>query len=338
PGGGPRGSALARARYTTIRDSKLRPVVWAGLLWLIKHQADDGHWEPAADSAYSAVEVTAAGSLALMEAGYSPGGRSKAAARLRAALSWLAGRERDDGTFGVTGARQAHAQAMALTALSEALRLTDNATVRRRFRPLVTRALTNLIERQESSGRWEDAELTTLTVTAMGAARAAGLAVNAEPHRQAVAWLCEYESSFGTPVLANRSSAAEPAKDVSFATIGRVLAGDRELLGSADAASEAAEKLAAAEVVWERGDFFRWYAGTLAAYRLDGRPWEQWRNQLLRGLIVDGWREPPRRRSDRGSWRPHAQSKGCGRCYSTAMAVLAITATYGHSPVYGGTK
>ncbi len=338
PVGGPGGSALARARYTTIRNSRLRPVVWSGLLWLIRNQEEDGSWRAESGSDYSDIELTAAGALALMQAGYSPSGQSRAALRLRSALSWLTRQEQGDGTFGVTGKRRVHAQAMAVAALSEASRLTDGPAIRERFQPLVARCLDRLVEYQDRSGKWDDLETTTLALLATGAARAAGASVPAEHHRRALAWLSDYEPDYDSTVLVSRPGTTEPEEDISFVPIARVLAADRDLLGSAEAARATARRLATASVVWEHGDFFRWYTGTVAAYRLGGEPWQQWRARLLHELIAKGWHVDSREPGYRGSWLPHGDSTHAGRCYGTAMAVLSITATYGHSPVYGGTQ
>ncbi len=338
PAGGPGGSTLARARYTTVRNSRLRPVVWSGLLWLIRHQEDDGSWRAESDSDYSDVELTSAVALALMQAGYSPSGQSRAASRLRAALSWLARQEQGDGTFGVTGNRRVHAQAMAVAALSEATRLIDGPAIRERFQPLVARSLDQLIEYQDRSGKWDDLETTTLALLATGAARAAGASIPAEPHRRALAWLGDYDPDFDSSVLVSRPGTTETEEDGSFVPIARVLAADRDLLGSTESARATARRLATASVVWEHADFFRWYTGTIVAYQLGGEPWQQWRERLLHELIAKGWQADTREPENRGSWLPHGDSTHAGRCYGTAMAVLSITATYGHSPVYGGTK
>jgi len=353
PSRGPGGSALARARYATIKNSKrhLRVALTRGLLWLCENQNGDGSWSagegrrgPGARSEYSDSEVTAAAALAFMETGFRPSTKSRVSRSLLRGLTWLVRQKREDGMFAPPGARQLHAQAMAITALSEALRLTDRGAFRKRFRPDLAEACAALIDRQSGNGAWGgakgDAEVTAMALIATGSARAAGVSIDAASHASALAWLDSYRRAFGPGVYASGDDRGRAWKNVSYVTIGAVLCSPAGAFGAGARLREAARELNRHPVVWESGDFFRWYAATLAAYRLDGEFWQAWRDALLVQLIPhqNGWLRGGKSRAKRGSWEPVGICAGGGRAYATAMSVLALAASCGHSPVYGSAK
>ena len=348
--GGAGGPALARARFNTIKnsDAYLHGSIARGLVWLMRNQERDGRWTGSAGrgvrraEAYSDPEVTAAVALAFMQSGFTPSGRSAPSRRLRAALTWLVRQRRPDHTFAPPGARQIHTQAMVITALSEAMRLTDREVVRSRFRHIIRSALAVLMRRQGRSGEWQGPELTAMALMATGSARAAGFAVNADAQKLALAWLVGYRKSRSGTAMASLGPQADGGTAVAYAGIGEVLGSDNLFEGAAQGVEieGVAKELEAAPVVWESGDFFRWYAGTLVAYRLNGSFWQRWRSGLLLQLI-------PRQRGAagsrkaaalRGSWAPHGLCRSSGRSYTTALAVLSLAATCGHSPVYGSAK
>ncbi len=347
----PGGAALGRARFMTIRNSMpgVRVAVSRGLVWLCKNQERSGCWSAGEGRSrapvavgYSDVEVTAAALLAFMESGFTPGARGRLSRCLRAGLTWLVKQKGEGGMFVAAGPRRLQAQAMACVALSEALRLSEEVPVRMRFRPIIQEAVATLVEKQSSSGAWGDgdAELTALVLIAARAARTAGLAVDAEAQKAGLVWLESYRKGFEQRIYANRGLSSDTGKSVSYSTIGEVVASGGAVCASAQRAKEAARRLGGAPVVWESGDFFRWYAATLAAYRLGGQFWQQWRESLLRRLIPKqrGWLGSEEGGADRGSWEPHGLCRNCGKAYTTAMAVLSLTASCGHSPVYGGAK
>ena len=343
PTGAPRGSALARARFRGIKNSRLqsaRRAISHGVLWLCKNQDRAGFWV-SGNPEYSSEEVTAAAALAFMESGFTAYGKSKPSRHLRAALRWLIDRQRPDGMFGSAGARQWHAHAMTCIALSESLRLSDRASARNKYRPGVERAVAKLAEQQHASGAWgeNDPELTTLVVMAAGAARAAGLAVDAAAHAARLAWLESYGSSRRSPgAYASVETTHRAGKNRSYGAIGVILGSPEMAWSAGDRAGAAAGELAAAPVVWGAGDFFRWYAGTLAARQLDRRSWQAWRKRVLEELLSNqqGALGLKTTKANRGSWTPHGITRDGGRAYSTAAAILTLTASYGHSPLYGG--
>ena len=351
PTGEPGGTALARARFTTIKAAEpaVRTAISNGVLWLCKNQSADGSWK-AGDSTnggrseYSDVEVTAAASLALMESGFTAYGHGEPSRRLRAALTWLyqQGLERTDGRFAPDGPRQLHAQATACVALSEALRLADREPERRRFRPIVQSGVAALSRAQAATGSWGsgDAELTAMALLAMSSARVAGLGVEPATVNSSLAWLDSYKSSFERHEFAFVSPTGEAWKSVSYVTIGKVLSLPESAWWPRNRAVLESAALGNAPVRWDAGDFFRWYAGTMAAYRLDGPSWQTWRSNLLLHLVLtqNGCIATDKTLKENwGSWEPHGLSSGAGRAYATAMAVLSLTASCGHSPIYGGT-
>ena len=340
---GPGGPALARARFATIKNAKpyLRTAISAGLVWLCRNQTGSGSWT-AGRSPYTDEEVTSAATLAFMESGFTASGSSRSSKCLRRGLTWLISRQGEDGMFGPGGPRQLYAQATVCVALSEALRLCDRRLVRERFEPVAERGLAALLERQSESGAWgsDDAELTALALLAAGSARAAGLSVDSSAQKSALAWLDSYKHRFDPGTYASVEPGTGAGKSVSYSTIGAVLCSARSAWAEDESAGGTADELARAPVVWASGDFLRWYAGTLAAYRLNGRSWQGWRNTVLQHLITKqaGWPSRKNTDPDHGSWEPHGICRDGGRAYSTAMAVLSLTATCGHSPVYGDAK
>ncbi len=345
PAGGPGGAELARARFATIKnaDPRLKLAVSGGLVWLCRNQNEAGFWSAGQASEYSDAEITAAAALAFMESGFTSSGNGETSRSLRAALRWLIRQKRADGTFAPLGPRQVHAQAMVCTALSEALRTSDRELFRRPFRPIIQNGVAALIANQSASGAWgsDDPELTAVVVVAAGAARAAGLTVDAAPHKSALAWLDTYRKSFPQEVHASVPPSAGASKSITYATIGTVLGAPESVWSTAEGVDQAAAELAGYPVIWESGDFFRWYAGTLAAYRLDGPSWQKWRSNLLVQLVPrqeGAVRGKAAAEADRGSWPAHGICREGGRPYATAMAVLSLTASFGHSPVYGSAK
>ena len=344
PTGAPGGSALARKRFLRIKNSRMRSARQAisrGVIWLCRNQDRAGFW--ASDSPeYSREEVTAAAALAMMESGFTPKGKSTVSKHLRSALMWLIRQRRPDGMFASPGARQWHGHAMVCVALNEALRLSDNEALRKRFRPIVESAAAKLAQGQSASGMWgdEDAELTTLVVMAAGSARAGGLAVDASAHTSRMAWLGSFGREKRTTTLANVSVTYKAGQSRSYGAIGVVLGSPEREWSAGGAARQVSKTLVKSPVIWGAGDFFRWYAGTLAAYRLSGPSWLKWRRQMLESLLryQRGALGSKTAADDRGSWTPHGITKRAGRAHSTAMAVLTLTASYGHSPLYGSTR
>lgn len=349
------GSALAQSRFADIRTSgaHVHRAISGALVWLERNQEKDGSWravdartgaKPAPTPGdYSDVEVTAAGALAFMESGFTPHGTGDASRSLRRALTWLLRQQGADGLFAPAGKRQIEAQAMVCLALSEALRLADSETSVRRFRPAVEQALGALVKRQGSGGGWgtDAPDLTIMALMATSAARAAGLAVDPAAQDSALAWLDAYRAQNRSPgiVQASREPTAAVAKGLSFAPLGRVLA-TVEAQADSEAAAEALAGLREAPVVWQSGECFRWYAATLAAYRLNGRFWQEWRSDLVCQIVgrQEGLLRAARLPAQRGSWEPVGASKGAGRAYATAAAVLSLAASCGHSPLYGGAR
>jgi putative zinc finger protein len=346
PAGGPGGTALARTRYTTIKNDKryMRRAIANGLVWLMRDQRKDGSWTSSDPkrSAYSDVEITAAAALAYMQSGFTPYGNSGSSRRLKAALRWLVRQQGKGGRFVASSRkRPLAAQAMAVVALSEAMRLTDRDTIRNRFAPVVERAMTVLIARQSKSGSWGDAEVSSMALLAVGSARAAGVLIDVEVRDRALAWLDAYRSEhISEGYYAAKDERAKGGKSGSYAGISVTMSLPPADFGGGGTKSVTAD-LRREPVVWESGDFFRWYAGTLAAYRLNGQFWQQWRNRVLVELVrqqngVAG--KKLRRQSDMGSWDAHGMCRQAGPAYTTAMAVLTLSASYGHSPLYGSTK
>jgi hypothetical protein len=276
--------------------------------------------------------------LAYQQAGFAVDGRRRPEIQLRRGLSWLVRQQGGDGLFARRGARRIHAQAAALTALSDALRLTERRRVRERIRPVVERAATALIKQQTASGSWGgDAELTAMALLATSSARAAGLGVEARAHRAAIAWMRKYESRYREGIYAVTAPDAPSGKSAAYATVAKLLTHGGG--GRLDRA-RANERLRTVPVVWGSGEFYRWYAATLAAYRLDGELWRQkWKPMVVLNLVPRqrGWPDRGARRTvERGSWPAHGACEKAGSAYTTSLAVLTLTATCGHAPVYGG--
>jgi len=344
PAGPPGGSVLARTRLMAAKNAPphVRVALARGVAWLCRAQRRTGSWTARDAGAprsveYSDVEVTAAAALALMESGFAPQGRARPSMHLRGALRRLVRMKRPDGTFLAAGPRRWHAQAMVCTALSEAIRLSDRESVRARFRPIVGQALAALRGEQTDSGAWEgDPELTALAVLASEAARGAGLGVDAAAHGTALAWLRARRRDPG-PDYASVEPGPGTTGDPSYAAIGEIIASGRLPAEGLDALP--GQTLRVAPVVWESGDCLRWYVGTLAAYRLDGTLWQRWQEGLTLNVVArqNGWSagaEP----SLQGSWEAHGVARSGGRAYATAMGVLTLSASLGHSPVGGAAR
>lgn len=343
PSGGPGGTTLASSRFSTIRNSPshLRIAISQGIQWLSRNQREDGSWQAgeAARAGYTDVEITSAATLAMMQAGFTASGRDETSLSVRKSLMWLVKQQKPDGTF-AAGPRKAQAQAFASIALCEGLRLSDREILRARFRPAIQQAVTALLRMQSDTGAWggDDPEMTALALMATGSARAAGLSIEQETYDKAIAWLDNFREEMTSPELAAvEPKAGTVMKSVTYAAIGKAaLFVDRS---GGESVQKSVTDLVNAPIVWESGDFFRWYGATLAAYRLSGENWQNWRTNLLveligkqAGMLVKG------NTPEQGSWPPHGICRESGRTYTTAMAILTLTASCGHSPLYGGSK
>jgi len=328
----------------TIKNDKLymRRAIAGGLIWLSKAQREDGSWASDAGprSPYSEVEITAAAALAYMQSGFTPHGNSEASRRLKAALRWLVRKQGRDGWFETSPARRPlAAQAMAVVALSEATRLTDSDAIRRRFAPVVKSAMATLIARQTEDGSWDGPEANTMALLAASSARAAGVRIHEQVQNRAIAWMKQYRTD---AALSDYSASASvgAGQGVSYPGISILMCLPPTEYQEGEAETVTSD-LRREPVAWESGDFFRWYVGTLAAYRLEGQLWQQWRNRLLVQLVREQngvSNGPAGQHSNPGSWDAHGACRAGGRPYATAMAVLTLSASYGHSPLYGSLK
>jgi hypothetical protein len=344
------GRELAMSRFRAIQNAHryVRVPVTLGLNWLGRHQQEDGRWRSAGpgakrsrDSAYTDVEVTAMACLAYQQAGFSVEGKRGPNMQLRRGLSWLVRQQRTDGFFAKPGPRQVQAQAAVVAVLSDAIRLADGEKIRARIEPVVGRGLDALMRRQTQSGDWGrgDPEIAVMALIGTSAARAAGLAVEAEPHRSAIAWLRDYRQRHQGSVVASLAPESKAGKSTAYAAVAEVLTpGD---LPNVDL-SAARRQIDTMPVVWGTGEFYRWYVATLAAYRLDGEEWRsKWRPMAILNLVRNqsGWsKRRAASKADLGSWPAHGACESAGAAYSTSLGVLTLIATCGHSPVYSGAK
>ena len=79
--------------------------------------------------------------------------------------------------------------------------------------------------------------------------------------------------------------------------------------------------------------YYAMYYASQGMFQLGGEYWEDWAVRMYEMMLK--YQEDRQGRKDYGSWSPGQGNEGkAGRCYSTAMAVLAMSVSYRQLPIY----
>ena len=342
--------------------------IHAGLEFLARHQAQDGHWsldefdreQPL--HRYQIDSDTAATGLALLAfqgAGYNHR-EFKYAQRMQRAIDWLIAHQAADGGLYVetdptsNASARMYSHAIATLALTEAYGMTQDP----RLEQPVRRAMDYITSTQdprrggwryfaEPENRSTDTSVTGWMLMALKSGQLAGLPVAPRTQAGIDKWLAmardvdtEYQFRYnpfakdGSGVV--RQSARQPTH--SMAAVGllmRVYGGwskqdERFQAG----AKELLEQLPSHADSRHR-DTYDWYYATQVLRHAGGTSWEQWNAALHPLLVQSQIASGPLA----GSWNPYAPvpdrwGAHGGRLYVTTMNLLSLEVDYRLLPLY----
>jgi hypothetical protein len=325
--------------------------VKAGLEWLARHQSPDGHWD--SDSFEAACHdlcggaghplydqgVTGLALLAFVESRAAAADPAQALP-VRRGLDWLLSVQDAEGCF---TSRVAHnftySHAIATLAVARALATTGDPALRAPLERAV-----RFIERCRNPYKgWRygvspgdnDTSVTGWMVSALAAARDAGIAIDLRVIENSQSFIDEmtdasgkvgYTSRGSGPVRTDGAQATFPP-DQSESLTAEGLAASIAMGRKPDHPAAARQK---ARVLrkpprWDVGagtiDLYYWYYGSLSLARSGGDPDGAWVAALHAALLPTQRKEGDRA----GSWDPiDAWGETGGRIYSTTMATLAL--------------
>ncbi|MEK7866044.1 MAG: hypothetical protein AAB434_05130 [Planctomycetota bacterium] len=359
--------ARAKGKPTILLDAARQDegALAAALLWLARHQEDDGHWGAdsfpqrcqgeqcrGTGSAENDAGVTGLAALAFLSAGVGPSdqrwpGFSRA---VGSALDWIAKRQEGDGALVPSGTpKRVFQHAVGALALIQAVRL-GGGTWKEPAQKAVAWLDASIgpagwgYEAGEKGG---DTTVTGWAVVTIAAARAAGLSGGDATLDTAVAWMDaatddrEFEVGYRPKQGKNRYAGRSGFPTMAgHALVVRVLvAGDQTSPKATGYASLLAKALPMGN---DKGtwDFYYWHVGTPAMWLLDGPSggpyWKAW-SKALGGAVAPS--QVSGEECSAGSWLDEDPwSKMAGRVYGAAINAMTLSVLTGRDTVYRGLK
>lgn len=338
--------------------------VMAGLKWLDRHQAEDGHWAmegyhvhggnceckvasekdvPANDCA-----GTAMGVLPFLGAGITPTSAPESSREFKkyqktvksALASLIRGQtiSKDDNTNGELG-KNMYAHALATIALCEAYALTQDDE----YKLPSQRAVRYLIKAQHANGGWGyspktdgDTSVVGWVFLAIRSGQLSGMPVEVDVISKANKFLdatAAGDSEVNRKARYSYRPKTGPTLSLTAAgLLTRMYAGwqrDKPELG--DGCDFLMQTMPVAEVPTVGTSYYYYYA-TNVLHHMEGKKWDLWnhymREHLLRTQERDGHKG--------GSWSPEGVDFGPqgGRLYSTCLSLLTLEVYYRHLPLY----
>jgi Prenyltransferase and squalene oxidase repeat len=322
--------------------------IGAGLHWLLRHQADDGHWSldrfadhgkctcagPGADN-----DVAATGSalLAFFGAGKSHRPIGKDAfypKNIDKGLKYLLARQQKDGSFG--GGTLGNV--LAALAVCESYGLTADPQLKEPAR----RALDNILQSQQAAGGWADEkqkpEITTFVwhVTLLRTAKLSGLDVPDKPTLAASKFLDSLASADGARY--GQSAPPKAGMETALLPTAAGLRCQALLRGPKDPGLlKGVDLLTKSPPTAKRTDMGYYFFATSIMYWLQGKNWDTWGPQV-RDLLIEKQDkgEDGEHADQKGSWSPQGdpQGKMAGRLMITALALMTLEVYYTTQPLY----
>ena len=338
------------------------------LMWLRRHQDDDGHWDAAnfmkhdasgepCDGPGNPVNDVGVTGLAVM-AFCGSGTTLRIGPHrdvVRKAVRWLADQQREDGLIGMPSSQEfMYSHAIATLALCEAYGLSAGP---RPLRGNAQNAINYIAQARSPYGVWRyqprdndgDTSITGWMVQAMLSAKEFGLQVDENALRAARVWFDNVtdpasgragytrrgEGSSRHAELTARFPAAQTEALTAVALLCRCLL--REDPKESPVLDRAAATILQKPPAWNTAtgaiDMYYWYYGSYALFQIGGSAWRDWQKKMNAAVLAtqrDGGNAD-------GSWDPlDAWGSDGGRVYATAMMVLCLEAYYRYARVLGG--
>jgi RNA polymerase sigma factor (sigma-70 family) len=310
-----------RSARAPARSNKADAAVGAGLQWLVRQQARDGHWSlvgaPANDTAATALAL-----LPLLQASAPRPGAGlflPYAEPVERGLRALVRFQQKDGGF--VGGMYAHA--LATWAVCEGYRRMDDPWLREPAQ----RALAYIAWAQHPLGGWRytpgapgDTSVTALQVLALSAGRAAGLDVPEAVGKKASAYLDTAAYAGGSAYGYIPGSGGTPA----MAAAGLLC---RFELGGRPAPAALAKGLANLQKLAPPGgpvNLYFYHYATRLMRAAGGADWQRWQPAMRHWLLTR--QNLTASGADHGSWSPQGDAFGQagGRLLITSLALLTL--------------
>jgi hypothetical protein len=325
-------------------SAETESAVEAALSWLASAQSRDGRWDvdgfegaescggrgnqPDAD-----VGITGFTLLAFLGAGYTHmGGEHESVARR--AIDWLIDGMEPNGDLRRGG--QMYDQAMATTALCEALSLTGDT----RLRGPAEKAVQFILDSQNPGAAWRydprvdnDTSVTGWQILALKSAEVAGIKVPRQHYHWTQLWLDEVRRGEQGGLYLYRSGHAVTPVMTAEGWFCQLFMGEKaKTRGQEESMAYVMQHLP----VWSTDipgaiNFYYWYYATLALHLSGSEAFGTWNDALTTALMEGRVKEGPAA----GTWDPvsHVGIRG-GRIYSTAVATLCLEVYYRFLPFY----
>lgn len=315
----------------------------AGLKWIVRHQASDGHWGLHDFTAHGRCECGNPGSagreigatslalLALLGGDHDHRQSDKLhpyPKNVERALKWLIVQQDTDGTM----ARDGYEQAMATQALCEAFALTADPMLK----GPAQRALDRCVAWQHKEGgfRYKPGEAGDTSVTgwftqALASGKMAGLDVPEKTWKGLAGHLDRVGTERGDAYGYQQPNPAPAMTAVGL--LGRQYLGWGPLNPGLFMGVQYLEKVPPGAIQ----NIYFYYHATQVVHRFGGEPWDRW-NPKMRDLLIDSQDQglDAEHRDQKGSWSPAGDAWGgqLGRLGHTALAVMTLEVYYRYLP------
>jgi hypothetical protein len=372
-GGGGGGGSGRRASGRRQVKAPIQAALRDALEWLKDHQNEAGFWDcdgfmvecklpgqPLSDGPgepYHDVGVTGLAVLAFLGYGDTMNeGEYKDV--INRAIQWLRSQQQESGLVGDEIAKEfMYSHAIATVALAEAMYTSKSPVLRSN----VQRAATFITKAQNPYAGWRysslpdgnnDSSVTGWMVFALAAAQDAGVKVDPESYRGALAWFDEMTDGEGRVGYDKRGSgSSRPLRLLqqfptdrtealtAVATLGRFFA--LNALKTQDPKEEeyirkGGDLMRRKLPVWSNdgssNDMYYWYYGSYAMFQIGGDHWKDWERAMERAIM-------PNQRKDgcfKGSWDPNGPwGWSGGRVYSTALMALNLQVFFRYTKLTG---
>jgi hypothetical protein len=335
--------------------------VLAGLRWLARHQAEDGHWGARSfqEQCGKIIEGKCAGNghedndvgvtglalLAFLGAGYTHLSRDVYdgicfGTVVKKGNQWLIQNQDAEGCVGPRQGHYMYCHAIAALALSEAFGLTGTELLRDNAQ----RSINFVVSAQNPYKAWRyshrcrdnDTSVTGWCVMALKSAEISGLQTSGSAFQWAKTWIDSVTTSDGQTGYTNKPGKENRQNDAMTAVgmMCRIFIDkkkeDPRLKGGAEHVTKSLPD-------WKHSNFYAWYYISLALFQYDGPDgpyWKKWNERMKETLVTH-----QRKKSDgcmNGSWDAIGPWGGHGgRVYSTAINTLTLEVYYRYDNVFG---
>lgn len=313
--------------------------VQAGLEWLARHQAEDGHWsdpkrcehdQPCSDIQYGApLAETGLAVLAFQAGGHYDFNDQEYSRNVKSGLDWIVEQQHEDGRL--FGSHTWYEHGIATFALAEAcaVALASDRSPDPRYLLAAQRAIKFMEQHQYTGGGWRydlgsdssgDASVTGWQVLALKSAMEAKI----ELSPMTLERVAKFYEMLGDPETGRTGYQSRGSGSDAMMAVGLIVQEFILKQPQSPLALKAAENLKqlASQHIGQTGDFYTLYNGTLAMFLARGESWKVW-NQNVRDAIVG---RQVKTGCARGSWN-HSYH----RTLDTAWAVLTLEVYYRYS-------